>query len=154
MGMDDIRTATLDDLAPCVDLLGTLFSQEKEFSPDPLCQEKGLELILCNPRTGRVFVYEAEGVVKGMVILLFTVSTALGKKVAILEDLIISPDARGSSAGTRLVGHAIEFAVREGFARITLLTDDDNESAQRFYRKCGFTKSDMIVFRKLLNAAK
>ncbi len=149
--MENIRIATLQDLAPCADLLGLLFSQEKEFNPDPSLQKKGLELIMSNPERGSVFVYETDGIVKGMVILLFTVSTALGKRVAILEDLIVSPDARGNSAGVRLVEHVVQFAVNRDFARITLLTDGDNESAHRLYRRCGFDKSDMIVFRKLLN---
>jgi len=35
--------------------------------------------------------------------------------------------------------------------RITLLTDADNEAAQRFYRAKGFTPSEMVVFRKLLS---
>ncbi len=148
--MDTIRPANIDDLIRCAELLGILFSQEREFTPDPIVQRNGLERIIKNPETGSVFVYENEGVVQGMVVILLTVSTALGKKVAILEDMIVSPDSRQLGVGTSLVGYAVDYAINEGCGRITLLTDFDNDEAHGFYRKCGFTKSDMAVFRKLI----
>jgi len=148
--METVRPANADDLPRCVELLGILFDQEQEFNPDPAVQRTGLEMILKNPETGSVFVYEIGGIIHGMVVMLFTVSTALGQKVAILEDMIVSPDLRGKGVGTNLVKYAVEFAMNKGCGRITLLTDCDNEAAHEFYRTCGFTKSDMLVFRKLI----
>jgi len=51
--MEEIRFATMDDLAVCADLLGLLFSQEREFTPDPSTQRKGLEMIITSPRRAR-----------------------------------------------------------------------------------------------------
>jgi GNAT superfamily N-acetyltransferase len=107
-------------------------------------------MIVKNPETGSVFVCESNGVILGMVVILFTISTALGKKVALLEDMVVSPDSRGKGMGASLIKHAVEFAINNGCGRITLLTDNDNEQAHEFYRRHGFTKSDMVVFRKLL----
>jgi ribosomal protein S18 acetylase RimI-like enzyme len=84
-----------------------------------------------------------------MVLILFTISTALGRKVAILEDMIVSPDFRGKGVGARLVEQAVGLATDEGCGRVTLLTDHDNSLAQLLYHKCGFSKSDMVVFRRL-----
>ena len=109
-------------------------------------------MIINNPDAGFVLVYEAGGIVRGMVLLLFTISTALGKKVAILEDMIVTPDSRGKGVGTRLVKRALEFALDKGCRRVTLLTDHDNEAAHKIYRKCGFSKSDMVVFRMLIGS--
>jgi len=81
---------------------------------------------------------------------LFTVSTALGSKVAILEDMIVAPEFRGKGVGTRLLERAVKLATDKGCARITLLTDRDNVAAHGFYRKGGFSRSDMIVFRRVL----
>ncbi len=86
-----------------------------------------------------------------MVMLLFTVSTFLGKKVALLEDMVVAPESRNKGLGSLLINHAIAFARREGFGRITLLTDGDNDAAQQFYRSKGFSQSEMVVFRKLLD---
>lgn len=150
--MDPVRLATIADLPRCAELLGILFGQEREFTPDPAVQGKGLEMILRNPGAGSVFVYEEDALVQGMVVLLFTISTALGKRVAILEDMVVAPELRGRSVGTRLVEAAVAFAEKNGFGRVTLLTDHDNEAAHRFYLRGGFVKSDMIVFRRLLGS--
>jgi GNAT superfamily N-acetyltransferase len=146
--MASVRAATMHDVPRCVDLLALLFSQEREFRPDPVLQRRGLEMILENPRTGILFVYDADGVAQGMVTLLFSVSTALGSRVALLEDMIVSPDLRGKGIGTILVRHATEYVAARGFGRITLLTDGDNDGAHRFYERCGFSRSDMVVFRR------
>ncbi|MEI8032494.1 MAG: GNAT family N-acetyltransferase [Chlorobiaceae bacterium] len=149
--MDQIRTAILGDELECAALLAILFAQEKEFRADAEAQSRGLAAIIANPELGRVFVYESQGIIRGMVMLLFTVSTWLGKRVAILEDMIIAPEWRKQGIGTALIDHAIDYAQKENFGRITLLTDSDNRSAQRFYMTKGFSKSEMIVFRKLLD---
>ena len=150
--METIRVAGADDVIRCSELLGMLFSQEREFSPDLEAQSKGLAMIIDNPDAGVVFVYEVDGIIQGMVLLLFTISTALGKKVALLEDLIVTPDFRGKGLGASLVQRGLECALDKGCGRVTLLTDHDNEAAHKMYRKCGFAKSDMVVFRVLLGS--
>ncbi len=151
--MGTIRLANADDVPRCAELLGILFSQEREFSPDLAAQSKGLAMIIDNPDAGFVFVYEADGVIQGMLLLLFTISTALGKKVALLEDVIVTPEFRGKGVGTSLVERALECALSEGCGRVTLLTDHDNEAAHNMYRTCGFTRSDMVVFRMLIGSS-
>ena len=150
--MPETRTATVYDVPRCAELLAVLFSQEQEFAPNAEAQSRALSMIIGNPEIGRIFVCEIDGVIQGMVMLLFTVSTFLGKKVALLEDLVVAPEWRGKGLGSRLIEVAEKFAREEGFGRITLLTDSDNELAQHFYRSKGFSKSDMVVFRKLLEA--
>jgi len=146
-----IRIAVDRDVPRCVELLGILFSQEHEFTPDAEVQSRGLLMIINNPELGQIFVGEVDGIIQGMVMLLFTVSTFLGRKVALLEDMIVAPAWRGKGLGSRLIDHAMDFACREGFGRITLLTDKDNGVAQHFYSSKGFSESEMVVFRKLLD---
>jgi len=81
---------------------------------------------------------------------LFLPSTALGGRVALLEDMVVRPDARGGGAGSRLLAAAAEFARSAGCLRITLLTDAHNTAAQRFYGRHGFARSAMIPMRLLL----
>jgi ribosomal protein S18 acetylase RimI-like enzyme len=146
---ETVRPLTIDDLVRCAELLGVLLSQEREFTPDPAVQRKGLKMILKKPETGTVFVYESHGVIRGMVVILFTISTALGDKVPILEDVVVAPDSRGKGAGETLVSYTVDYAINQGCRRITLHTDHNNEAAHTFYHKHGFTKSAMVVFRKL-----
>jgi len=149
--MPDVRTALMSDVPRCAGLLEILFNQEHEFTADAEAQSRALGVIIGNPEVGRIFVCDVEGIIEGMVMLLFTVSTFLGNKVALLEDMVVAPEWRSKGLGSLLINHAIAFAQQEGFGRITLLTDRDNEAAQQFYESKGFSQSDMVVFRKLLD---
>lgn len=147
----EVRTATESDVARCSEILGILFSQEHEFTANAEAQSRALFMIIRNPELGRIFVVDIDGMIQGMVMLLFTVSTFLGRKVALLEDMVVMPAWRSKGVGTRLIDHAVDFARREGFGRITLLTDQDNDGAQQFYRAKGFSRSEMVVFRKIID---
>jgi GNAT superfamily N-acetyltransferase len=145
-----IDKATLDDLAALSALLSDLFTQESEFTPDPLAQARGLSRIIGNPELGAILVARVDGDIVGMVNLLFTVSTALGARVALLEDMVVAAPARGTGVGTLLLAQAIALARSEGCQRITLLTDRANELAQRFYAGQGFVASGMLPMRLAL----
>jgi ribosomal protein S18 acetylase RimI-like enzyme len=87
-----------------------------------------------------------------MGVLHYTVSTYLGAKVALLEDVVVSERHRGNGAGKRLVAEIIEQARADGAHRITLLTDHDNRGAQRFYESFGFARSTMQPYRLMLSS--
>ncbi|MDD2865661.1 MAG: GNAT family N-acetyltransferase [Methylococcales bacterium] len=146
----EISLATASDIPALCELLALLFSQEADFQPDYEAQRRGLAQILDNPDVGLILVARQKNQIVGMVNLLFTVSTALGQRVALLEDLVIAPTQRGNGIGSQLLKQTIETAKLHDCHRITLLTDLANESAQRFYRKHGFSFSAMIPMRVLL----
>lgn len=146
-----ITPANASDIPALCELLGILFSQETDFKPDREAQSRGLARIISSPEVGLIVVARQDSQVVGMVNLLYTVSTALGDRVALLEDMVVSPDVRGAGVGSRLLEQAIQFARLNGCKRITLLTDRTNESAQRFYRKHGFDFSAMIPLRLSLS---
>lgn len=145
--MPVIEKASKADIPALCELLNLLFSQEIEFSPNAEAQVKGLSTIIDNPELGAILVYREGNEIRGMVNLLFTISTALGEKVALLEDMVISPKARGVGTGSELISHAVSFSRTYGCKRITLLTDSSNHGAQRFYKKHGFIQSSMVPFR-------
>lgn len=146
----EISLATASDIPALCDLLALLFSQEADFQPDNEAQRRGLTQILNNPDVGLILIARQKNQIVGMVNLLFTVSTALGQRVALLEDLVIAPTQRGNGIGSQLLKKTIETARLHDCHRITLLTDLANEPAQRFYRKHGFSFSAMIPMRVLL----
>jgi len=134
-----------------VALLNELFSLEKEFIPNETLQKKALETIINDEKIGNILVCTYENRVVAMVNLLYSFSTALGSRVVILEDMIVSNEYRDKNIGSKLLEFAKEFAKSKGIERITLLTDDDNLKAHKFYEKNGFKKSSMVVFRTFLN---
>lgn len=145
--MMQITPAKASDIPALCELLSILFSQEADFTPGYDAQSRGLARIIGSPEVGIVFVARQNEQILGMVNLLYTVSTALGARVALLEDMVVSPSMRGSGIGSRLLEQAIQTARSNGCKRITLLTDLDNKSAQRFYQRHGFTFSAMIPLR-------
>ena len=142
-----ITTATHADIPALCHLLGELFDQECEFSPDPALQARGLEMLLAQPQQGILLVAREEGGLIGMLSLLYTVSTALGARVALLEDFVVNKAARGQGVGSALLASAIDHARAAGCQRITLLTDGDNQAAQALYARHGFRASDMLPMR-------
>jgi GNAT superfamily N-acetyltransferase len=142
-----IEPATLEDLPDLVELVMSLLQIEADFEPDRDKQEHGLRLILEQPSRGRIFVLRTDHVIMGMVNLQFTISTAAGGFVLLLEDVVIHPEHRGEGYGTRLIEHVIDFARKKEFRRITLLTDKISDESQRFFQRFGFAKSSMIPMR-------
>lgn len=142
-----IQIATSADIPDLVELLCCLFEQEAEFQPDRVAQARGLAGIIEDPRVGTILVAREHGKAVGMVNLLYTLSTALGEPVVLLEDMVVLPEQRNSGLGSQLLSAAIAHARQQGCKRITLLTDQDNESAQRFYGRHGFVPSTMVPLR-------
>ena len=146
----DVDVATPEDIPRLCDLLALLFSQEVEFAPDPARQARGLGAIMADPSAGVILVLKDGNEIVGMVNLLFTFSTFLGSRVALLEDMIVDPAHRRKGAGTMLLQAARKTASAHGCGRITLLTDGTNAEAKLFYRQMGFVESAMTPFRLML----
>jgi|TARA_B100001964_G_scaffold182501_1_gene201942 ribosomal protein S18 acetylase RimI-like enzyme len=146
-----IEIATTSDIPKLCILLDYLFSQEVEFKPNHEIQSRALKKILSNNNIGNIFVAKKNEKIIGMVIILYTMSTALGEQVALLEDMIVSPDERELGIGSMLLDHVVKYATKKGCKRITLLTDKTNIRAQKFYKQHKFNRSSMIPFRMIID---
>jgi len=144
-----IEPATLEDLAALTELVMELMDEEADFVPDRRKQGNGLRLILEQPNRGRIFVLRNDHRIFGMVNLLFTISTAEGGFVVLMEDFIIHPQHRGNGYGGRLMNYVMDFAHDKDFRRITLLTDRVSNVSQQFFEQHGFTHSAMIPMRRV-----
>jgi GNAT superfamily N-acetyltransferase len=153
LGLTRIEPATLEDLPSLAQLLMDLFAQESDFRPDFNSQIRGLRLILEQPSRGRILVLRSATQIIGMINLLFTISTAEGGFVILLEDLIIHKDFRGQGFGGELLKYAIEYAKQKDFLRITLLTERASEESLAFFEKHGFQRSAMVPMRLWLGTA-
>lgn len=145
-----IEPATLDDLPELTSLVMALLDSEEDFQSDRIAQEHGVRLILEQPNRGRIFVIRTDYQIIGMVNLLFTISTAIGGFVILLEDFFVLEDHRGLGFGSQLMDYVIQFAKKKDFKRITLLTDQISADSQRFFQKFGFTHSHMIPMRLVM----
>ena len=145
-----IEPATIEDLSALTDLVVDLLELQDDFTPDPTLQKQGIQHILEEPARGRIFVVRAQDRIVGMANLLFTVSTAMGGFVLIMEDVIIHPEHRGQGYGALLLDAVVEFAREKDFKRITLLADKLSNESQSFFRQNGFHYSSLIPMRLIL----
>lgn len=147
----ELAIATTKDIPALCELLSLLFEKECEFQADAAAQQRGLNAIITDANIGCIVLARDGQMPVGMVGLLYTQSTALGGRVALLEDLIVAPSYRNKRIGSKLLNYAISQAKNNHCLRITLLTDSDNQSAQRLYKRQGFELSSMRPMRLLLN---
>lgn len=145
-----IVPACNSDVDAICQLLSELFTQEADFAANKDKQTNAVKAILAAPEHGQILLLKIDHHVVGMVSLLYLISTAMGGKVAMLEDMIIAASFRSQGLGKQLLTAAIDFAREQGCLRITLLTDADNQRAQQFYQKQGFVHSAMLPMRKKL----
>ena len=87
-----------------------------------------------DPRREAAWIAEADGTRVGCVL-----CVARDDTTAQLRILLVHPDARGRSLGTRLVRTCIDFARDAGYRRIVLWTNSVLTSARRIYEGAGFT---------------
>jgi len=152
--MDDkprVEPATIEDLPALTELVMELFAVSGDFTPDRVTQERGLQLVLEQPSRGRIFVVRNKDRIFGMVNLLFTISTARGGFVILMEDVVIHPQHRGQGYGSMLLRYVMDFAKQKQFKRITLLTDRISAESQTFFQKNGFDYSNMIPMRRIID---
>ena len=110
-----VEPATIEDVPALTEMVMNLFTLSGDFSPDRTVQERGLQLILEQPNRGRILVVRNHDQIFGMVNLLFTLSTACGGFVILMEDVVIHPDHRGQGYGTMRVDYVAEFAKKMHF---------------------------------------
>ncbi len=141
-GSVNIRKAQLDDVIPMAKLLGELFAIEDDFSIDSEKQIRGLQLLLKTDHC-RVLVAESLGQVIGMISIQGVISSAMGERVGLIEDMIITHEFRGQGIGKQLLMTMIEESKRLGYSRLSLAADKRNDPAIDFYRTLGFETSNM-----------
>jgi ribosomal protein S18 acetylase RimI-like enzyme len=69
-------------------------------------------------------------------------SSVSARRLWILYDLFVAPEARGRNVGAALLEKARRFAVKTGTKRLTLATALDNLPAQRLYEKLGWKRDE------------
>ena len=58
-------------------------------------------------------------------------------KTLYIDDLCVDEEARGQHIGTQIYEYVLGHAKKEGFYNVTLNVWSCNESAMKFYEKCG-----------------
>lgn len=89
----------------------------------------------------------------GYALYFFNYSTWLGRPGLYLEELYVTPSARGSGIGRTLLSHLAAIAVQRGCGRMEWAVLDWNEPAIEFYRALGATAMDEWTLYRLTGKA-
>lgn len=136
-----IRAATPADVATILRFIRDLAAFERE--PDAVeATEESLHAALFGPNPAAEAVIAEDGDALGFAIFFHNFSTWTGKRGLYLEDLYVTPAARGRGVGTALLRHLAGIAVERGCARFEWSVLDWNEAAIRFYRSMGAVGQD------------
>jgi len=132
-----IRPATPADVPAILGFVRELAAYERE--PDAVAAtEAMLAAALFGERpAAEAVIAEAEGVTAGFALFFHNFSTWTGRRGLYLEDLYVTPAARGMGLGKALLRHLAGIAVARGCARFEWSVLDWNAPAIGLYRAMG-----------------
>jgi GNAT superfamily N-acetyltransferase len=143
-----IRTATHADARLILDLIMELAVYEK--APEQVVATLAdIEHSLFGAEAkAHALVCELDGRSVGYAVYFYNYSTWLGRKGIYLEDVYVTPEARGRGCGKALLRHIAEIAVRENCGRFEWSVLDWNTPAIAFYESLGARpQSEWIIYR-------
>jgi GNAT superfamily N-acetyltransferase len=143
-----LRVATRDDIALIAQFIRALADYEKLLDEVRL-DEGVLTEKLFGPRPyAEVLIGEIDGQPQGFALFFHNFSTFEGRPGIYLEDLFVTPEARGSGLGTALLAELARLAVERNCARLEWSVLDWNEPSIGFYKALGAKPMDeWTVFR-------
>ncbi len=143
-----LRVATRDDIALIAQFIRALADYEKLLDEVRL-DEGVLAEKLFGPRPyAEVLIGEIDGQPQGFALFFHNFSTFEGRPGIYLEDLFVTPEARGSGLGTALLAELARLAVERDCARLEWSVLDWNEPSIGFYKALGAKPMDeWTVFR-------
>ena len=135
--MIQVRPAMSEDVPLILHLVRELAAFER--APDAVeATEAMLHAALFGARpVAEALIAELDGVPAGFALFFHNFSTWTGKPGIYLEDLYVTPEARGAGVGTALLRHLAGIALDRGCGRFEWAVLDWNTPAIDFYRAMG-----------------
>ncbi|MFN3435262.1 MAG: GNAT family N-acetyltransferase [Sphingomonas sp.] len=148
-----IRPATPADVATILGFVRDLATFERE--PDAVeATEDSLHEALFGPWAAAeaVIAEDGDGAL-GFALFFHNFSTWTGRRGLYLEDLYVTPAARGKGVGTALLRHLARLAVERGCGRFEWAVLDWNADAIAFYRQMGAVGLEEWTVQRVAGAA-
>ncbi|RUR35354.1 GNAT family N-acetyltransferase [Vreelandella populi] len=138
--MHNVRAAVLDDL----DALSVLLDDYRQFYQQESDLDAARHFLSQRFGLGDSFILvseDAQGCVNGFIQLYPGLSTVGLNARWTLNDLYVSPEGRGQGVGRALMEAAAMLAREHGVTRLVLMTQVENERAQRLYESLGWQRN-------------
>ena len=142
-----IATVTESDLGELLPLMRGYCDFYEANPSDAGLGEMARALIADADDAGMLLVAEDDGGdVIGFAAVGWKWSSLRGARVAVLEDLFVSPEARGKGAADALIEASASRARANGAPVMTWLTAPDNQRAQAVYNRVGGTAETFLEY--------
>ena len=140
----NIRFATAEDQATCIDFIGTL-------NGGPVRDDWHVTFAaLVTRERGAVYVAEDDGLgLLGVATVSFNLAVRYGGEYCQLEELYVDPKARGRNCGGLLLQAVINSARERGCAEVGLYITHRHAANRPFYEKFDFEEVGVEVRQRL-----
>ena len=148
-----VRPATPADVPTILRFVRDLAAYERE--PDAVEATGPMlhDALFGTAPAAEAVIAERDGQSIGFALFFHNFSTWKGRRGLYLEDLYVTPEARGSGAGRALLAHLAALAIDRGCARFEWAVLDWNAPAIGFYRAIGAVGMEEWTVQRLEGAA-
>jgi GNAT superfamily N-acetyltransferase len=151
--MFKIRPATENDVSLILRLIHELAEFEK-LSHEVVATEQSLaESLFGSTRRAEALIGEENGTPVSFALFFHNFSTFLGHSGIYLEDLYVTPAARGKGYGKTLLSQIAKIAVERNCGRCEWSVLDWNKNAIQMYKKLGAVPMDEWTVYRLTGSA-
>jgi ribosomal protein S18 acetylase RimI-like enzyme len=146
MDGETVRPAERNDVERLVPLM-LLYIVDFYRQPRPADEDLRRLIDVClEGKEGLQFVAERDGELVGFATLYFTWGTLAAAPQAVMNDLYVAEDARGTNVARDLFDACVRESARRGCREMVWETASDNHRAQRFYAKMGGQRGDWVSY--------
>lgn len=139
MSIGVVREGDIDDLLP----LMRAYSEFYEVPPDDERLLGIARMLIQDPQNGVQFIARGEdGEPLGFATVYMTWETLDAGRLAVMNDLFVSPAARGRGLGAALIEECVRFARERNAGKLAWQTAPTNEVAQRLYESVGAVREE------------
>ena len=151
--MTVVRPARIEDVATVLRFVRELAAFERE--PDAVVATEAMlaDALFGERPAAEAVIAERAGEPVGFALFFHNFSTWQGRRGLYLEDLYVTPAARGAGVGRALLSHLAGLAVTRGCARFEWSVLDWNADAVGFYRALGAIGMEGWTVQRLDGAA-
>ena len=143
----DVRTVCEDDLGELLPLMRGYCDFYEVAPGDDALLDLAMALIADPEKEGvQLIARDADGAAVGFATLFWSWSTLSASRLAVMNDLFVHPDARGSGAADALIAVCAERAREHGAASLDWQTAKDNLRAQAVYVRAGAKRSEWLDY--------
>ena len=138
VSVDSLRA---QDEAAFLDLTRAFYAHEG-FAFDPQASGRMVRHLLAHPQVGAVWLAWRDGRAVGYLVVTRCYSLEFGGPFALLDEIFVLPEARGTGLGKRLLDTAAGYCREQGIGYLRLEVQKRHARTVEIYRAYGFRAED------------